>query len=128
MGVSLRKVPTEVEEAAVILPVVILPVTDTLAADTVPVATSEDVVVVDVTTKFVVETEASPPIVLDKPKVMSPSVCVEVRLVSDRLTEVTPVFTMVMVPPVVEEPRPTPTATFDAVKDDASVNTLVKFS
>ena len=45
MGVNLRKVPTVVEVVAAILPEVILPETDILAAWTVPLATSVDVVI-----------------------------------------------------------------------------------
>ena len=81
-----------------------------------------------VATKFVVDTVASPPIVVAKPKVIAPLDALVVKFVSAMVTETTPVFTMVMVPPVVVDPRPAPTATFAAVNDDASVNTLVKLS
>jgi len=126
MGVSLKKVPTDVEVTAEILPPAILPVTDTVAATMVPEATSDVVVMLVVAARFTVDTDVRFAIVLDKPKVMLPLAELVVRLVSDIVKETTPWFTMVMMPAATEFDKPLPVSILAVVNDDASVNTLVK--
>lgn len=127
IGVNFITVVTVVLVAAM-LPAVILPTVDIFPALAFPDTTNDCVIVLAPTVKFAVEIATNPVIVVAKPRVMAPLGVVVVKLVPAMVTEVTPVFTMVIVPPAVELPSPAPVTRFAEVNEVASLNTLVKLS
>ena len=119
------------------MPTVVVPVTETLPADTVPDTEAlppvmlpvADTVndVMPVAAKVPVATDVRPVMVGDRVRVTSPLGAEADRLVPV-VMPVTPEFTMVMVPEATVFDSPLPVATLAVVNDDASVNTLVKLS